>query len=199
MMSIARQIVLASLNPGKLREFNALFAPLGIEVISQQDLQIPAAPEPHPTFIENALAKARQASTLSGLPSLADDSGICVDALQGAPGIHSARFAGPNANDDQNNLHLIDLLKNEPNRRAKYVCALVYIQHATDPEPVIATGIWHGEIIDTPKGAHGFGYDPYFYLAEHQQTAAQLDPLLKNTISHRGRAMHELLQKLHHE
>jgi XTP/dITP diphosphohydrolase len=109
MTSIARQIVLASLNPGKLREFNALFAPLGVEVISQHDLQIPAAPEPHPTFIENALAKARQASTLSGLPSLADDSGICVEALHGAPGIHSARFAGPNANDDQNNQHLLDL------------------------------------------------------------------------------------------
>jgi XTP/dITP diphosphohydrolase len=199
MTLIARQIVLASLNPGKLREFNALFAPLGIEVISQQDLQIPAAPEPHPTFIENALAKARQASTLSGLPSLADDSGICVEALHGAPGIHSARFAGPNANDDQNNHHLLELLKNESNRRAKYVCALVYIQHATDPEPVIATGIWHGEIIDTPKGTEGFGYDPYFYLAEYQQTAAELDPQLKNTMSHRARAMHELLQKLRHE
>ena len=199
MTSIARQIVLASLNPGKLREFNALFAPLGIDVISQQDLQIPAAPEPHPTFIENALAKARQASALSSLPSLADDSGICVDALRGAPGIHSARFAGLNANDDQNNQHLLSLLKNESNRRAKYVCALVYIQHPTDPEPVIATGIWHGEIIDNPKGIHGFGYDPYFYLDEHQQTAAELDPQLKNTVSHRALAMHQLLQKLRHE
>jgi XTP/dITP diphosphohydrolase len=199
MTLIAKQIVLASLNPGKLKEFNALFAPLGIEVISQQDLKIPAAPEPYPTFIENALAKARQASALSGLPSLADDSGICVEALLGAPGIHSARFAGPNANDEQNNQHLLELLKNESNRSAKYVCALVYIQHATDPEPVIATGIWHGEIIDTPKGIHGFGYDPYFYLAEHQQTAAELDPQLKNIISHRALAMHELLQKLRHE
>ncbi len=199
MTSIARQIVLASLNPGKLKEFKALFAPLGIDVISQQDLQIPAAPEPHPTFIENALAKARQASALSGLPSLADDSGICVDALQGAPGIHSARFAGPHANDDQNNHHLLDLLKNESNRQAKYVCALVYIQHPSDPEPIIATGTWHGEIIDTPKGIHGFGYDPYFHLVEHQQTVAELDPQLKNTISHRALAMQELLQKLHYE
>ena len=199
MTSIARQIVLASLNPGKLREFNALFAPLGIDVISQQDLQIPAAPEPHPTFIENALAKARQASALSSLPSLADDSGICVDALRGAPGIHSARFAGLNANDDQNNQHLLSLLKNESNRRAKYVCALVYIQYPTDPEPLIAIGTWHGEVIDTPKGIHGFGYDPYFYLAKYQQTAAELDPQLKNTISHRALAMHELLQKLRHE
>lgn len=199
MMEIARKIVLASLNPGKLREFNAIFAPLGIEVISQQDLQIPAAPEPHPTFIENALAKARQASAQSGLPSLADDSGVCVDALQGAPGIHSARFAGPNANDDQNNYHLLNLLKNESNRRAKYVCALVYIQHPSDPEPIISTGTWYGEIIDTPKGIHGFGYDPYFYLPDYQQTAAELDPQLKNTISHRARAMHELLLKLRHE
>jgi len=199
MTVIARKIVLASLNPGKIREFNALFAPLGIEVIGQQDLQIPAAPEPHLTFIENALAKARQASALSGLPSLADDSGICVDALKGAPGIHSARFAGPNANDEQNNQHLLELLKNESNRQAKYVCALVYIQHPSDPEPIIATSAWQGEIISQARGNHGFGYDPYFYLAEHQQTAAELEPQLKNTVSHRAIAMQELLRKFRNE
>lgn len=195
----SKKIVLASLNLGKLREFNYLLAPLNITLIAQQELQIPAAPEPYMTFVENALAKARQASTISQLPSLADDSGICVEALHGAPGIHSARFAGPQASDAQNNAYLLEILKNEPNRRAKYVCALVYLRYPADPEPIIASGVWHGEIIDTPLGSHGFGYDPYFFIPEYQQTAAELEPSVRHQVSHRARATQNLIEQLRHE
>ena len=199
-MSVARKkIVLASLNPGKLREFRDLFKSLDIDLISQGDLKIAAASEPYSTFLENALGKARQAAQLSGLPSIADDSGICVDALNGAPGIYSARFSGENATDEQNNQHLLSLLKNEVNRKAKYFCALVYLRHANDPEPIIACGSWQGEIIDTARGSHGFGYDPYFYIPEYGMTVAELDPALKNKISHRALAMQEMLNKMKHE
>ena len=194
-----KKVVLASNNAGTLTEFRALLAPLQIEVIAQQELNIPAAEEPFETFIENALAKARQASLLSGLPSLADDSGICVNALQGRPGIHSARFSGSDATDESNNQYLLDLLKNEPQRGAKYVCALVLIRYPKDPEPIIAQASWMGEVIDTPKGSHGFGYDPYFYLPTYSKTAAELDPSMKNQISHRALAMQELLLKMSHE
>jgi len=199
MSFIAKKIVLASSNLGKLAEFNALFGPLGIELISQQALGIAPAPEPFFTFVENALTKARQASSISGLPSLADDSGICVEALDGAPGIHSARFAGPDATDIQNNEHLLDLMKNHTNKRARYVCALVFIRHTNDPEPIIASGTWNGEIIDSPRGANGFGYDPFFFLPDLGQTAAELPPALKNKISHRALAMQELMLKISHE
>lgn len=199
MSVMAKKIVLASSNLGKLAEFNALFGPLGIELISQQALGIAPAPEPYFTFVENALTKARQASTISGLPSLADDSGICVEALDGAPGIHSARFAGPDATDTQNNEHLLRLMKNHTNKRARYVCALVFIRHPSDPEPIIASGSWNGEIIDSPRGANGFGYDPFFLLPDLGQTAAELPPALKNKISHRTLAMQELMLKISHE
>jgi XTP/dITP diphosphohydrolase len=199
MSFIAKKIVLASSNLGKLAEFNALFGPLGIELISQQALGIAPAPEPFFTFVENALTKARQASSISGLPSLADDSGICVEALDGAPGIHSARFAGPDATDTQNNEHLLDLMKNHTNKRARYVCALVFIRHTNDPEPIIASGAWNGEIIDSPRGANGFGYDPFFLLPDLGQTAAELTPALKNKISHRALALQELMLKISHE
>lgn len=199
MSFIAKKIVLASSNLGKLAEFNALFGPLGIELISQQALGIAPAPEPFFTFVENALTKARQASSISGLPSLADDSGICVEALDGAPGIHSARFAGPDATDTQNNEHLLHLMKNHTNKRARYVCALVFIRHTNDPEPIIASGTWNGEIIDSPRGANGFGYDPFFFLPDLGQTAAELSPALKNKISHRALAMQELMLKISHE
>ena len=199
MSLIAKKIVLASSNLGKLAEFNALFGHLGIELISQQALGIAPAPEPFFTFVENALTKARQASSISGLPSLADDSGICVEALDGAPGIHSARFAGPDATDTQNNEHLLDLMKNHTNKRARYVCALVFIRHTNDPEPIIASGTWNGEIIDSPRGANGFGYDPFFFLPDLGQTAAELPPALKNKISHRALAMQELMLKISHE
>ena len=199
MSVMAKKIVLASSNLGKLAEFNALFGPLGIELISQQALGIPPAPEPYLTFVENALTKARQASTISGLPSLADDSGICVEALDGAPGIHSARFAGPDATDTQNNEHLLHLMKNHTNNRARYVCALVFIRHPNDPEPIIASGSWNGEIIESPRGAYGFGYDPFFLLPDLGQTAAELLPALKNKISHRALAMQELILKISHE
>ena len=199
MSFIAKKIVLASSNLGKLAEFNALFGPLGIELISQQALGIAPAPEPFFTFVENALTKARQASSISGLPSLADDSGICVEALDGAPGIHSARFAGPDSTDTQNNEHLLDLMKNHTNKRARYVCALVFIRHTNDPEPIIASGTWNGEIIDSPRGANGFGYDPFFFLPDLGQTAAELTPALKNKISHRALAMQELMLKISHE
>lgn len=199
MSFMAKKIVLASSNLGKLAEFNALFGPLGIELISQQALGIAPAPEPFFTFVENALTKARQASSISGLPSLADDSGICVEALDGAPGIHSARFAGPDSTDTQNNEHLLDLMKNHTNKRARYVCALVFIRHTNDPEPIIASGTWNGEIIDSPRGANGFGYDPFFFLPDLGQTAAELSPALKNKISHRALAMQELMLKISHE
>jgi XTP/dITP diphosphohydrolase len=199
MSFIAKKIVLASSNLGKLAEFNALFGPLGIELISQQALGIAPAPEPFFTFVENALTKARQASSISGLPSLADDSGICVEALDGAPGIHSARFAGPDATDTQNNEHLLHLMKNHTNKRARYVCALVFIRHTNDPEPIIASGAWNGEIIDSPRGANGFGYDPFFLLPDLGQTAAELSPALKNKISHRALALQELMLKISHE
>lgn len=199
MSVMAKKIVLASSNLGKLAEFNALFGPLGIELISQQALGIAPAPEPYLTFVENALTKARQASTISGLPSLADDSGICVEALDGAPGIHSARFAGPDATDTQNNEHLLHLMKNHTNKRARYVCALVFIRHPNDPEPIIASGSWSGEIIESPRGANGFGYDPFFLLPDLGQTAAELPPTLKNKISHRALAMQELMLRISHE
>ena len=191
-----KKLVLASNNPGKLREFQAILAPLGWEVIPQSQLGVSEAEEPHCTFVENALAKARHASASTGLPALADDSGICIDALQGAPGVHSARFAGEPKSDARNNALMIEKLAGQSNRKAHYVCVLVLVHSADDPQPIIAEGEWHGEIIEIPRGAGGFGYDPYFFLPEMELTAAELDAARKNTLSHRGAACRRLLARL---
>jgi XTP/dITP diphosphohydrolase len=192
-------IVLASGNPGKIKEFATLFQPLGISLIPQAALNISDAPEPHPSFIENALAKARHASALSGLPSIADDSGLCVRALGGAPGILSARYsqtAEGSRSDLANNQKLVRELANITDRKAWYVAVLVFLTHAEDPQPLIADASWYGEIIDSPRGTHGFGYDPYFFIPEHGCTVAELEPALKNRIGHRGQAMQLLLSKM---
>lgn len=190
------KLVVASGNPGKLREFGQLLAPLGWEVVAQQELGVPECPEPHATFVENALAKARHAARCTGLPALADDSGLCVDALGGAPGVHSARYAGEPKSDARNNAKLVADLADQADRRAHYVCALVFMPHADDPQPIIAEGEWHGEIIETPRGAGGFGYDPYFLLPDLGQTAAELDAAEKNRRSHRGLALRQLIERL---
>lgn len=199
-----KQLVVASSNPGKLRELSELLAPLGIEIIPQTRLGIADAQEPHFTFVENALVKARHASRQARLPALADDSGICIAALGGEPGVHSARFAdeppgagaGREEQDARNNKKLISLLKDKEDRSAHYACVMVLVRHADDPEPVIAEGRWLGEVIDTPRGANGFGYDPYFYLPELGRTVAELDAEQKNALSHRGQALRRLIAKL---
>ncbi len=194
-----RRIVIASSNPGKLREFSALLAPLGLEAVAQSALDIADAEEPHITFVENALAKARHASQHSGLPALADDSGICVPALGGAPGVHSARYAGEPKSDERNNARLVEAVRNLPRRDAFYYCALVLVRSHHDPRPIIADAAWHGEIVLEPRGGRGFGYDPHFWLAELNCTAAELQPAKKNDISHRGRALAILIEKLRAE
>ncbi|KOF53983.1 MULTISPECIES: RdgB/HAM1 family non-canonical purine NTP pyrophosphatase [unclassified Achromobacter] len=195
-----RRVVLASNNAGKLREFSALFAPLGMELVPQGELGVPEADEPHVTFIENALAKARHASRLTGLPALADDSGLCVAALGGAPGVYSARYAqmrqGGEKSDAANNALLVRELAGVEDRSAWYVAVLALVRTEDDPCPLIGEGIWHGEIIDQPEGENGFGYDPHFYLPDMALTAASLPPDEKNRVSHRARALRELLGKL---
>ena len=190
------QLVIASGNAGKLREIAHILAPLGIEAVPQSQFNVPDCPEPYVTFVENCLAKARHASLHSGLPALADDSGICVEALGGAPGVQSARYAGEPKSDANNNDKLIAALANETNRRAHYTCVMVYVRHPDDPEPVIAEGRWFGEIIDTPRGEGGFGYDPYFLVPEFGKTGAELDADTKNSISHRGKALRDLVDQL---
>ena len=190
------KLVLASNNAGKLKEFSELLAPFEFEVIPQGQLDIPAAEEPFNTFLENALAKARHASQLSGLPALADDSGICVNALHGAPGVHSARYAGEHANDADNNQKLLAALANQTDRSAYYICALVLLQSADDSNPITVEARWDGEFIDIPRGGHGFGYDPYFYIPELGKTAAELSPNEKNAFSHRGQALRTLITEL---
>lgn len=191
-----KQLVLASNNAKKIKELNALLAPLGIEVIPQGQLGIPEAEEPHPTFVENALAKARHAAQHSGLPALADDSGLCVRALGGAPGVISARYAGEPKSDARNNEKLLADLAGESDRRAHFVSVLVLCRSADDPQPIIAEGEWHGEILAAPRGAEGFGYDPLFFVPSEQQTAAELAGETKNRLSHRGQAMARLLERL---
>ncbi len=191
-----QKLVLASNNAGKVKEFQALLAPLNFQVIPQGELDIPSAEEPHATFVENALAKARHASASSGLPALADDSGICAHALNGKPGVISARFAGEPANDAANNQKLIAELANQADRGAHYVCALVFVNSENDPEPLIVQTRWYGQIVVDPKGKNGFGYDPHFYLPDLKLTAAELDPNEKNLISHRGLALRELIAQL---
>jgi XTP/dITP diphosphohydrolase len=193
-----KRIVLASNNPGKLREMRALLAPLGREVISQAQLGIAETEEPHDTFLENALAKARHASRASGLPALADDSGLCVDALGGAPGVHSAYFAGRaggrEERDARNNAKLLASLGE--NRKAHYRCVMALVRSAEDPAPLIAEGSWEGEIARAPRGANGFGYDPLFLVAARGLTAAELPEEEKNRISHRAQAAARLLTAL---
>lgn len=191
-----RRLVLASDNRGKLREFAALLAPLGIEVLPQGELGVRAAEEPHDTFVENALAKARHAAAATGLAALADDSGLCCVALDGAPGVRSARFAGDGAGDADNNAALVRALRPFADRRGHYTCVLVAVRGAADPEPLIADARWPGEVIDRPRGSHGFGYDPHFWLPGQGCTAAELAPEVKNGISHRGLAMREMARRL---
>ena len=195
-MGKLEKLVIASNNQGKLREINTLLAPLSIEVIPQSAFNAGEIDEPHGTFIENALAKARHASRCSGLPALADDSGICVSALNGAPGVNSSRYAGEPKSDERNNLKLIEALKNNSDRRAYYYCVIVLVRHADDPQPIIVDGSWYGEIIDQPRGESGFGYDPYFFLPEFGKTSAELSAEQKNLISHRGQALTYLVEIL---
>ena len=195
-----KKIVIASGNAGKLREIQAILAPLGCEVLTQSELGIADAEEPHFTFIENALAKARHASQHSGLPALADDSGVCAPALGGEPGVHSARYAGNSGSreerDARNNEKLIEALAGGADRRAYYYCAVVLVRHAADPQPLIGEGYWWGEIQDEARGSNGFGYDPHFLLPDLGRTAAELDPEQKNRLSHRGQALRQLFDKL---
>ena len=191
-----QKLVLASNNAKKMKELNALLAPLGFEVIPQGQLGIPEAEEPYCTFVENALAKARHASKESGLPALADDSGLCVAALGGAPGVYSARYAGEPKSDARNNEKLLADLASQSDRRAHFACVLVLVRSADDPQPIIAEGEWHGTILDAQRGADGFGYDPLFYVPTHCQTAAELDGAIKNKLSHRGQAMQKLIARL---
>jgi XTP/dITP diphosphohydrolase len=190
------KLVLASNNAGKLREFSALLAPLGVEVLAQQALNVPECPEPHCTFLENALEKARHASRVTGLPALADDSGLCVEALAGQPGVLSARFAGEPRSDARNNDLLVERLQGQGNRRAWYTCVLVLVRHPEDPQPLVAEGVWSGEVQDVASGAGGFGYDPHFHLPAYGCTAAELSAEEKNRVSHRGQAMALLLSRL---
>jgi XTP/dITP diphosphohydrolase len=193
---MTRTIVLASNNAGKLKEFSELLAPIGFDLRTQGEFNVPEAEEPHPTVIENALAKARHAARLTGLPALADDSGVCANALGGAPGVYSARYAGEPKSDARNNQTLLEELARQADKSAYYFCALVYVRHADDPQPVIAEGRWDGEIIAAPRGQGGFGYDPYFWLAGLGKTAAELSAAEKNRLSHRGQALRVLVEKL---
>ena len=211
------RVVLASNNAGKLRELSSLLAPLGLQVESQSALGVPEAEEPFGTFLENALAKARHASRLTGLPALADDSGLCVDALGGRPGVLSARWGarspgrpasalpgGPDARaeaappntDAANNRQLIVDLAGCADRAAHYYCVLVLLRASDDPQPIVADASWHGEVIDTPRGTGGFGYDPHFLLPDVGCTAAELDPQRKNLLGHRGQALRLLVERL---
>jgi XTP/dITP diphosphohydrolase len=190
------KLVIASNNPGKLRELQLTLASLSIEILTQAQLGIDEAEEPHCTFIENALAKARHVSRISGLPALADDSGLCVAALGGAPGVQSARYAGEPKSDSRNNEKLLQAMEGVIDRRAHYYCVLVLVRHADDPQPLIAEGEWHGEIAQQMLGEGGFGYDPLFWLPQLNKMSAELSRDEKAQISHRAQALHILLQRL---
>lgn len=192
------EVVLASRNAKKLAELQALLHGSGFRLRLLSDFCDDAAEESAPSFIENALLKARHAARASGLPAIADDSGLEADALNGAPGVQSARYAGTHGDDQANNAKLVHALHAVPEaqRGARFVCALAYLRHAEDPVPVIAQGVWRGRILPAPRGANGFGYDPLFYVADHGKTSAELDPGLKNRISHRARAVAQLLGTL---
>jgi XTP/dITP diphosphohydrolase len=193
---MTQRLILASNNAGKLKEFAQLLGPIGFELHPQGEFNVPEAEEPFGTFVENALQKARHAARLTGLPALADDSGVCVNALGGAPGVYSARYAGEPKSDARNNAKLVADLATHADKSAYYYCVLVYVRHADDPQPVIADGIWRGQIIETPRGAGGFGYDPHFLLPAFGKTAAELAPEEKNAVSHRGQALRALVDKL---
>ncbi len=191
-----KKLVLASGNAGKLREFGQLLAPFDFEVLPQSAFDVPEAAEPHVTFVENAIAKARHAAQLTGVPALADDSGLCVSVLGGAPGVFSARYAGEPKSDARNNARLIADLAGVTDRRAHYVAVLVLMRHADDPQPIVTEGEWHGEIVDTPRGEGGFGYDPYVLIPELGKTVAELSHEDKNRRSHRGLALGQLIARL---
>lgn len=191
-----KTIVLASNNPGKLKEFRQLFSDYGLKVVPQNELDIPDTPEPYCTFVENALTKARHASRMSGLPAIADDSGLCVDALNGQPGVYSARYAGEPRSDEGNNALLIRTMAGQECRTAHYYCCLVFVRSADDPRPVIVDGDLQGIIRDTPAGSNGFGYDPYFYIPELGKTAAEMTLEEKNRYSHRARALGRMIDAL---
>jgi XTP/dITP diphosphohydrolase len=191
-----QKLVIATGNAHKLQEIRVLLEPLGIEVVPQSDFNVPEAAEPHCTFIENALTKARHAARLTGLPALADDSGICVEALGGAPGVISAIYAGEPRSDARNNAKLLEAMRDVADRRAHYHCALVLLRHADDPQPIIAEGQWHGVILESPRGEGGFGYDPLFLDTDLQQTVAEISTADKNRVSHRGKALRMLVDKL---
>ncbi|WP_020652767.1 RdgB/HAM1 family non-canonical purine NTP pyrophosphatase [Massilia niastensis] len=193
---MTQRLILASNNAGKLKEFAQLLEPIGFELHPQGEFNVPEAEEPFGTFVENALAKARHASRLTGLPALADDSGVCVNALGGAPGVYSARYAGEPKSDARNNEKLVADLAGHADKSSYYYCVLVYVRHADDPQPVIADGRWNGEIIAEPRGANGFGYDPHFLIPSLGKTTAELDPQQKNALSHRGQALRALVEKL---
>lgn len=193
-----KKIVLASGNRGKLAEFNQLLSSTGWNIFSQADFDVPEAAETGLSFVENAIIKARNAAQHSGLPALADDSGLEVDALDGAPGIYSARFAGIDADDAANNRKLLELIADVPEaqRSARFQCVLVFMRHASDPSPLICQGTWEGKLLNAPRGDAGFGYDPLFYIPDLQQTSAELSPARKNQLSHRGQALVKLLAAL---
>lgn len=191
-------IVLATGNPGKVRELQDLLAGTGYEIRPQSDYAVPEAIEDGLGFVENALIKARNASRHTGLPAIADDSGIAVDALNGAPGIYSARYAGEGASDEQNLQRLLENMEqiNDPERTARFICLMVYVRHAEDPTPIICEGVWEGRLVRDPRGENGFGYDPIFYVAEKKCTSAQLSSDEKNSMSHRGKALQCLVRRL---
>jgi len=193
---VTRKLVLASNNQGKIKEFKSIFDEIGIEIIPQAELNVPEIDEPYFTFIENALHKARHCSKITGLPALADDSGLCVNALHGQPGVLSARFTGVPRSDAKNNIKLIQALQQHTDRSAYYYCILVMVNRCDDPQPTIADGVLHGEIVDHAKGSGGFGYNPHFYLPEFKMTVAELDDKIRNQISHRALAIKNLLDKL---
>lgn len=195
---MTQRVVLASSNQGKLAEFNALLSDSGYEVVTQSSLGIVDAEETGLSFVENALLKARHAARASGLPALADDSGLCVAALDGAPGLHSARYAGRHGDSAANNAKLLQALQETPaaQRRAFFICALVLLQGADDPSPLIAEGRWHGRVLEAPRGSGGFGYDPLFLPDGQTLSAAEMDPGLKNRLSHRGQALARLQARL---
>ncbi|MFZ6686561.1 RdgB/HAM1 family non-canonical purine NTP pyrophosphatase [Undibacterium sp. SXout11W] len=193
---MTKKIVLASNNQGKLKEFRQILEPLDISLHAQSEFEVPEADEPFHSFVENALTKARHASRITGLPALADDSGICVNALDGAPGVLSARFAGEPKSDVRNNQKLVAKLENQADKSAYYYCVLVLVRSADDPQPVIADGMWKGEIIAQARGENGFGYDPHFWIPALQKTVAELDSAEKNQMSHRGQALRVLVEKL---
>ena len=194
-----KKVVIASNNSGKLKEFTHLFEPLEIQVFPQSVFNVAEVEEPFQTFVENALVKARHASKQTGLPALADDSGICVDALNGRPGVYSARYAGEPKSDQRNNQLLIENLRTKQDRRAHYYCIIVLVRYADDPQPIITDGSWYGRIVLEPRGTGGFGYDPYFYLPDLRKTAAELPIEDKNLISHRGKALMRLTRYINEE